>query len=695
MYARVLRNIGQGSLELFSQLTPVGRDYLRALVEHSVVQGDGDRAALDMLYGLDYDRVPPDPATWLDHTDYCGHVGKSMWPAWRPHFLAACDPSRKVHELILTGPPGLGKTVLAMAVLAFKITRLSHLRDPARFYGLASKSKIVFGLYCVTMKLIKDVGFYDLRDVIIDQSPYFREVMVRTPFGKEAIYWPSKGIQVIVGSTALHALSANIIAVAADELNYYAQGEKTAVRADALTHEVSTRMESRFIDYAGGVPGVVILISQTRTKQDFLENRIRAAVGKPGVYVVRGPRWEFAPGGYERLAEDGLRDARTLGPHPAQTCVGPVPGFRLFTGDDVRDPLVLDKVERKLDGTWAIAPVDAKAPTPEGEILSVPVIHYPRFTADLHGAMRAVADRPTGGYTPFFPRREVIAEAFDESLPFPFRAQTVPCYEGQPGELADAFEVDLVTRIAMGRRVPIRHPDALRYIHLDLSLTRDLTGFAMVHPAAHYQATEPVDDDDPAKVGRGVVKKDVEVDFYVGLMPGPQGEPINYERVRMFIDFLRRIGFRIQWATSDQFMSADHLMRLRDTGIQAEVLSVDRTSRPYRDLRQVMNERRVKIPYPLGGTPTQRGLGRDDALLRVILFVELASLEHDVDEDKVDHRSQNIDGTRGSKDCGDGLTGAVHKCLTDEVSPTLNPQARSVHQRERESLNRYLRIAPF
>jgi hypothetical protein len=691
-FGRLLEGVARGSLELFHRLSPAGREFFRTSVE-AMLRSGGNMAALEALYAVDYERIPPDPLTFLTHSDYCGHVGKELWAPWRPHFLKVCDPASGVYEVIATGAMGLGKTSWAMLVNAFKIGRLGHLRDPALFYGLPHKAKIVFGLYAITKNLVKQVGFYDLRDIIIDQSPFFRDVMPRLPFGKEFIRWPQKNIEVVTGSNELHAIGQNLFAVVADELNYYNQGEKTAAKANELVAEVSRRLESRFVGYGGEIPGIAIFISQTRTTTDFLELRIREKKTAPGCLVVRGPRWAFCPKGYERIAEQVKREPKLAGKTKASTPLGPVPAFRVYLGDETHDGRVLDSVVKRDDGTYLVEPINPDEPEPSGRILAVPVIHYRAFLDDLHGSLRALADEPTGTFTPFFPRREVIEQCFDEELIFPFARQEIPCYEGQPGKLADAFDHELVTRVHMGRRVPIRRPEAPRYLHFDLSQGGDRTGLAMVHPRAHYQAVRPARDaeDDSAQVGESELVKEVEVDFYIALTAGPSGEPIDYRRARAFIEWLRRLGYWIKWATADQYMSFDHLMRLRDTGVSAEVVSCDKTSRPYRDLRQCAIERRLWLPFPPGARPDPvRATGRTDALTRVILFQELCGLEHDVRSDKVDHRQQNPDGTKGSKDVADGLAGAVHKCLTDEVAVGQDPERKTYQQRQASKLNRYM-----
>lgn len=700
-------DLDKGSLEKYAGLRPSARNYFLALAE-PILRAEGDgTAALEHLYAVDYDRIPPDPLTYITHEDYCKHVGNFLFPAWREHFLAACKPGGGVRELNITGAMGIGKTTVAMLIMSYKIARVGHLRDPARFYELQPGSKIVFGIYAVTKQLIKDVGFYDLRDKIIDRSPFFRVVLPRDPHGKEAIHWPQKNLEVKIGSSELHAIGTNLFAVVADELNYYEQGEKTSLKAHELISEVSNRLESRYLDSGGDIPGIAIYLSQTRTTSDYLEQRMKTAQAnnEPGVMLVRGARWDFNPKPYAEIAKNypNLGDYD----HVAHTAGGDVPGFRVFRGDEVQDAKLLDKViepKASATGRWAVEEIPGEDAPLDG-VAVVPVNHYKAFKNDVYAALRAVMDVPSGAFTPFFPRRDVIEAAFDRELPFPFPSQELPCYVGQSLNLQDVYLHTLATHIYMGRLCPVRHPTALRYLHMDLSQGGDRTGLAMVHAAAHHRIERPADDygieaenDTAAPVGTGEIVKDVEVDFYIALTAGPKGEPIDYRKVRVFIDYLRRIGFMFALVTADQYQSFDMRTRLQDNSFVTAEQSVDKTSQPYRDTRQALNEGRVKWPFPPEILPARDVLTVEairEGIRRVILFQELTGLEHDVQADKIDHRKTNPDGSKGSKDVADGIAGAVFRCLIDKAAPGLSPADIKYNREEQmRNLNRYLNLMP-
>lgn len=580
LVGRIFDELGQGDVRIFERMSPQGR----ALFLKECGTLVTDRAAFEALHAVDYDRIPPDIDTFLTSPDFMGGTGLKVYSGWPEVIKAACHPGTRVTECILTGAQGRGKTTAAMCMLAYKLVRLACMRDPSRFYELAPRTNIIFGLYMVTKRQLGDTGFYTLRDQIIDRMPFFQDVFPRIPYGQETIRWErgEKVFTVSTNSKAWHSLGTSLFAVAADELNYFDQGQGTLNVAREIVTEVSSRLESRFLDEYGDIPGIACFISQTRTESDFLEQRAQEKKDDPHVLVDRGPRWERGgPKPYRGITTElAKRNAQ----HPVDTVMGVAPGFRVYLGDETTDPRVLDRrPTRNEDGSWWVAPVDPTDEPPADKTLIVPINYWKRFHDDVYGALRLVADRPTSGFTPFFSRREVLSVAFDEKLINPVTIQTVRCYEGQNNfELADIFQWKRVTNVYMGRRAAIRHPDAPRYIHLDPAKGgkgRDWYGMAMVHPSRHFIQDTHYDDPellDPAQVGQSLSVKDVEVDFYIRLTAGPRGQAVNFKAVRVYIDWLQRIGFWIRKVTADgwQCLAAGTLV------------STDRGIIPIEDVRE-------------------------------------------------------------------------------------------------------------
>jgi len=159
------------------------------------------------------------------------------------------------------------------------------------------------------------------------------------------------------------------------------------------------------------------------------------------------------------------------------------------------------------------------------------------------------------------------------------------------------------------------NPNYQYYLHIDLSLVTDCTGIAMAHNEGEL----------------------VVVDLAMRIKPPHNGE-IDLGEIRALVIELRSRFFSIQKCTFDQFQSASSIQELNKMGIPSEQLSVDKTLAPYETLKELIYAGKVKT------------YKNDD------LSLELHRLEL-VEGKKVNHPAN------GSKDCADGVAGAVYNCM--------------------------------
>ena len=629
--ASVIESLERGDLDLFEGLSAQEREFVTQMVE---TLKTGDTAMLEALYAVDYERVPVEPDVFFSESDYAKHVGRDIYPAWWGHLMKVCDPAHGVYEAIFTGPIGSGKTFTAMCALAYKIYRLSCLRDPARFYGLAKKSQIVFGVYSLTLEHAEDVGFYKLRDQLVDESPYFREVFPRKPFGTDYIEWPQKSLKVVTGSGALHAIGKDLFAIAVDEINFMAKGKATAQKAHELANAVSRRLESRFMSGIGmrDIPGICLFLSSKKAETDYLDQRIKKVKGFPGVHVVDGPIWDFLPP--RKMTYCGM-------------------SFRVLLGDATHDPMVLDEVDlsdrRHPMVTPALSTYDEARL--EGRVIDVPVEHYKAFSEDIIGAIQDVAGISTAATVHFFPRKRVIEDMFDagreQELPRYFRSETIAMTIRNEVRLTELFDVDLACAVHMSRRSPLRHPQAPRYVHVDLARNKDAVGIVMLHPSEFIVK--------PGQDAQGIedpgVEKFLEVDFAIRITTDDSGEDIDFDKIERFIVWLSKNGFWVRRVTYDSWQSAGSIQALKVFGLDAGVRSVDMTVIPYKVLKRQMGDRKMASPS------------------HAVLQLELGELLYDTQRDKVDHPES------GSKDVADALAGATYECIIDNLNPADAPPA--------------------
>ena len=173
--------------------------------------------------------------------------------------------------------------------------------------------------------------------------------------------------------------------------------------------------------------------------------------------------------------------------------------------------------------------------------------------------------------------------------------------------------------------------EAFHTIHVDLAISGDACGLAL----GHYDGTTP----------EGATK------IYIDLVMRMQGSKeahIKISKIRDYIYALTALGFNLELITYDGFQSTDSLQILESKGYEVELLSVDRTTVPYYDLKEAINENRLDYYNIKSGT--------DEPSASEVLVRELMCLE-EIEGKKIDHPP------KGSKDVADGVAGVVHNVI--------------------------------
>ena len=172
------------------------------------------------------------------------------------------------------------------------------------------------------------------------------------------------------------------------------------------------------------------------------------------------------------------------------------------------------------------------------------------------------------------------------------------------------------------------------YVHLDMSKKGDKTGIVGVYIVGKKPKIEGEDS-----------SKELfyRVAFSVSIK-APKGYEISFDKNRTFIRWLREQGFKIAGVSSDTYQSAQIQQQLIADGFKVKTISVDRVDKdtrsclPYAYLKSTIYERRLEVYKDC------------DFLTEEVLGLERESDGH------VNHPEN---GTQGSKDCVDGLCGAL------------------------------------
>lgn len=236
------------------------------------------------------------------------------------------------------------------------------------------------------------------------------------------------------------------------------------------------------------------------------------------------------------------------------------------------------------------------------------------------------------------------------------------------------------------------------FVHVDLAKGKesgDMAGLTLCHPVTNQDVKlssdylEELTKVEGFQVSQFSKQKQtgVVIDLMLQLRARPN-EEIIFDEVRQFIQGLKKAGYSIKMVTFDGWQSVDSIQILNKAGIPAEELSVDRNTKAYDTLKELIYK------------------GIFDTYDHSIFTRECEELIR-TDNNKVDHpelsykRSLEEGKMEGSKDVSDSAAGAVYSCILNSkatfsagaVSDPRSGRMDGVRQRpddeERERLVKY------
>lgn len=563
-------------------LTPEERDaVLKTLAK---ARADGSTDVLGKMLALEWEREPVDAKTWISDDYYFGEVGKSLYPKLRDDFAELV--SGHYSECILSGAIGWGKTHFATIGLLRYVYELSCLRNPQASLGLSQDALIHFTVISAKKELAVKAIYEKIGQMLV-LSPYFKREF-RAEMTRDEIRFP-KNIRIAPAATTNNAvLGLNVIGGILDESAFFGgvtEKERQNMRrygyvdkAEVIYTLLLRRMESRYRQRGGKLPGTLFLVSSKRTVDDFIERRIREARGDANVFLREYSQWDVRPDRY-----------------------GAKHFWVLVGNEQLHSRILSDKDDpaqyRDLENV---------------QLLDVPDEFKSSFEKDLENSIREIAGVATVAVSPFIGRREKIEDAIEQGRMHPFTA-----FEWESGSVASFRWPLLVHKNALtGEMEPTCCPRAPRYAHIDGSLRGDATGLAV----GHIHGWKDIERVEKSGEGRMIVESApiIRFDLTLRITP-PVGDEIIMSGVRVLIYELAKHGVPVTFISMDSYQSAESLQQLRNQGFRAEVVSADRSMVPYELLKAALYEDRLLLyPYPP-------------------LMDELRRLEHDRKKGKVDH----------------------------------------------------------
>jgi hypothetical protein len=255
--------------------------------------------------------------------------------------------------------------------------------------------------------------------------------------------------------------------------------------------------------------------------------------------------------------------------------------------------------------------------------LSIPMEYKEDFDESPELALRDLAARPSFAVEPFFSKSDALNDKEVISGLDPFEGYKFVLPNSQ-FELANWFVGD------------DKNP---RYVHVDLGIDRergDKCGFAMGKILGYTDFRRDINEEE---------KPIVQIELLLRIESIEGGE-IQISDIRKFIYYLiENRGFNIVKVTYDGFQSTESIQQLKNKGINAGILSVDKDTTAYEDLREAIYDGRAKyyLYHPF--------------------LLEAQQLEI-IDGKRVDHP------VKGSKDVTDAVAGVFESLITGDTTPT-------------------------
>jgi hypothetical protein len=551
----------------------------------------------DLKYS-EYREIPVDIETFLTDDRYLGQAWKDatnkskLYPFWleRLKEIFPDNLTTDYNTLLESGARGIGKSEVACGCVgAYLMYRVMCLKNPLEFYRLKQTEKICFAFMNIKLALAEEIAISKFQKTV-QMSPWFMNKGRMTTLHGNPYWVPPEPINIIIGSQSDDVIGQPIYFAFFDEISFIRNQDidKQKKKAKDMIDTAIGGMFTRFI-HNGKNPTMLVVASSKRSEQSFMEEYIKTLSKTEGnsTLVVDKPVWEVKPKG--TYSDDIFYVG--LGNKYLENIVIP---------DDDINNLSLYK-ERGY------------------KILEVPIDFRAKFLEDIDRNLCDFAGVSSASSSKYMSAQMVmdcINQEYKNPLP-----DVIETGNGKDDTLQyhNLFNLDNIPKDLMYKPL---------YIHLDMSLTGDMTGIAGVWISGKKVST----DNNQAK----------DLSFRLAFstsIKAPKGRQISFEKNRNFIRWLKQIGFNIKGITCDTYQSADLLQQLSAEGFNCETLSVDRVQdgicRPYQYLRSSIYEQRFEM-Y------------KSDRL-----FDEFVDVERNIETGKVDH------SPNGHKDALDAVCGAT------------------------------------
>ena len=578
-------------------------DFINNLIFAIEQAQEGNTAYLQFIRQLKH--IPVTIEKFLDDEDFMGSTDIQFWPEVKAAiielntgwFLGERHGAKT--QFLGSGATGTGKSEISKATAAYNIYLMGCLHKPQTYWGLPSTTQMILPIFAAKPRVTKNVLYQPLRGYI-ETMPWFQKNMRFDKFVESEMVFDDFNLRVTpVGADIDAILGEAVFAAIIDEINFMqivenskkaeVKGGRSATydQAQDIYRKTTRRKAGRFTRPGPNV-GTISTMSSTLYPGEFTEKLEQDAHENDWghIYVYNKAQYEV---------------------RPQENYSGDI--FHVCVMDDTAGTILIKEEGEAL-------PKFAK-------VYDVPEELRKDFQEDPEGATRDIIGRSVRPLTPFFTRITAMNEAFDlgEQVEIPEIVE----------EMNVQLDLDGMPKVIAGHYC--KNPSRPRYVHIDLAQNSDRCGIGMVR----FDGMAEVE----RKGGRVERLPTFTVELAIAIEPGSDEESeIDIADVRTWVMALKKdYGYPIKAVSFDSWNSLESRQQMKKAGMPTTLLSVDKTSTPYKQFRDAMNDGRIALPQ--------------NELLRE----EFKELEYDKKKDKVDHPPS------GSKDCADGVVGAFYLML--------------------------------
>ncbi len=467
-------------------------------------------------------------------------------------------------------------TWILVAIMLYRLVLTTLLRNPQNFFGISRGSNIIYNILSVTREVVRQTAFGDALN-FMQMSPYFLEELRFNPemeYSKSIIPFRNN-IYLTAGSKGWHVLGRNVLGVGLDEGNFRLEQDPDR-KAYALYDQIRTRIANRFQRSEGFLPAISIIASSASDESSFTETIIRE------IQKVNSPKTQQV---YRQPVYRVKRHELKLGKR----------WFRVAYGLRNQEPCILRGWFLE-DGTPLEPEATLEEPPRGAQIEMVPEMYYSDFRRNCRVNLQSISGISTGGTHRLFSSLIDVEACLElsekEGIVNPVRNNLRSFSISVEDELNiwDYLVHSVFATKVQSRVIPKRHPNRLRYAHLDLATTGK-AGLSICHLVGGKRVEGVVRDGLPFDEYRLMV----EYDFILTLTAG-QTKPINFDKICRFFFWLRDMcGFRFGLITADMFQSEMPLQTLEAAGFKVDKQSLDRDKAAYIAWRTGFEDHRIRL----------------------------------------------------------------------------------------------------